>query len=119
MKTTMRDKVCQLIGKYQYLEEHFHNKAILKASICSGPFGFYSKLAESAQSDMCGQFLADLKKLLEEDEVAAAQEDHRKTAKAVKWCAESAAQAAESAAKEARTIPAQKKHTNKEGYENE
>lgn len=68
MKTTMRDKVCQLIGKYQYLEEYFLDKAFLKTSMGGGPAGFYSKLAESAQSDMCGQFLADLKKLLEEDE---------------------------------------------------
>ena len=44
---------------------------------------------------MCGQFLADLNKLLEEDEAAAAQEDPRKTAPAGKWCADSAAQAAE------------------------
>lgn len=102
MKTTMRDKVCQLIGKYQYLEEYFHNKAFLKASICSGPVGFYSKLAESAQADMCGQFLADLNKLLEEDEAAAAQDDPCKTAPAGKWCAESAAQAVERVAKEAR-----------------
>lgn len=102
MKTTMRDKVCQLIGKYQYLEEYFHNKAFLKASIRSGPVGFYSNLAESAQADMCGQFLADLNKLLEEDEAAAAQDDPCKTAPAGKWCAESAAQAAERVAKEAR-----------------
>lgn len=102
MKTTMRDKVFQLIGKYQYLEEYFLNKASLKASTGGGPAGFYSKLAESAQADMCGQFLADLKKLLEEDEAAAAQVDPRKTAPAGKWCADSAAQAAESAAKEAR-----------------
>ena len=68
MKTTMRDKVCQLIGKYQYLEEYFLDKAFLKTSMGGGPASFYSKLAESAQADMCGQFLADLKKLLEEDE---------------------------------------------------
>lgn len=68
MKTTMRDKVCQLIGKHQYLEEYFLDKAFLKTSMGGGPAGFYSKLAESAQADMCGQFLADLKKLLEEDE---------------------------------------------------
>lgn len=101
MKTTMRDKVCQLIGKYQFLEEDFLDKAFLKASMGGGLAGFYSKLAESAQSDMCGRFLADLKKLLEEDEDAAAQEDPRKTAPAGKWCADSAAQAAERAAKEA------------------
>lgn len=68
MKTTMRDKVCQLIGKYQSLEEYFLDKALLKASMCSGPVGFYSMSAESAQVDMCGQFLVDLNKLLEEDE---------------------------------------------------
>lgn len=68
MKTTMRDKVCQLIGKYQYLEEYFHDKAFLKVSIGRDPVSFYGKLAESAQADMCGQFLADLNKLLEEDE---------------------------------------------------
>lgn len=40
MKLTMRDKVCQLIGKYQYLEKYFLDKALLKASMCSGPVGF-------------------------------------------------------------------------------
>lgn len=69
MKTTMRDKVCQLIGKYQSFEEYFHNKAFLKASIGRAPDSFYGKLVESAQADMCGKFLADLNKLLEEDEV--------------------------------------------------
>lgn len=58
MKTTMRDKVCQLIGKYQFLEE---------------------------------------------DEAATVPADPRKTAPAGKWCADSAAQAAESAAKEAQS----------------
>lgn len=51
---------------------------------------------------MCSQFLADLNKLLEEDEVPVLPEDPRKTAPAGKWCADSAAQAAERAAKEAR-----------------
>lgn len=51
---------------------------------------------------MCGQFLTDLNKLLEEDEAAAAQDDPRKTAPAGKWCTESVAQAAERVAKEAR-----------------
>lgn len=99
MKTTMRDKVCQLIGKYHALEEYFYNKAFLKASIGSdlaGFYSFYSKSVESEQADMCGQFLADLNKLLEEDEAPA---DPCKTAPAGKWCADSAAQAAESAAK--------------------
>lgn len=73
MKTTMRDKVCQLIGKYKYLEDFYKTKAVLKAdidtykSLCGG--SFIIRPAEPAQADMCGQFLTDLKKLLEEDEV--------------------------------------------------
>lgn len=94
MKTTMRDKVCQLIGKYQYLEDYYKKAAIYPS--------FIIRPAEPAQADMCGQFLADLNKLLEEDEAAAAQEDPCKTAPEGKWCANSAAQAAEFAAKEAR-----------------
>lgn len=94
MKTTMRDKICQLIGKYQYLEDYYKKAAIYPS--------FIIRPAEPAQADMCGQFLADLNKLLEEDEAAATQEDPRKTAPAAKWCANSAAQAAEFAAKEAR-----------------
>ena len=99
MKFTMRDKVCQLIGKYQFLEEDFRSKSFFK----SGPFcGPYGQPEEAIKAKMCGQFLADLKKLLEEDEAVAPKEDPRKTAPAGKWCAESAAQAAERAAKEAR-----------------
>lgn len=99
MKTTMRDKVCQLIGKYQFLEEDFRSKSFFK----SGPFcGPYGQPEEAIKAKMCGQFLADLKKLLEEDEAVAPKEDPRKTAPAGKWCADSAAQAAERAAKEAR-----------------
>lgn len=94
MKTTMRDKVFQLIGKYQYLEDYYKKAAIYPS--------FIIRPAEPAQADMCGQFLADLNKLLEEDEAAAAQDDPRKTAPAGKWCANSAAQATESAAKEVR-----------------
>ena len=73
MKTTMRDKVCQLIGKYQYLEDYYKTKAAMKAdidtykSLCGR--SFIIRPAEPAQADMCGQFLADLKSLLEEDEV--------------------------------------------------
>ncbi len=89
MKTTMRDKVCQLIGKYQYLEDYYKTKADIYTSFII------------RQADMCGQFLADLNKLLEEDEAAAAQNDPRKTAPAGKWCANSATQAAASDAKEA------------------
>nr|DAR23431.1 MAG TPA: hypothetical protein [Caudoviricetes sp.] len=100
MKTTMRDKVCQLIGKYQYLEDYYKTKAAINTQKSFLDGGFIIRLAEPAQADMCGQFLADLNKLLEEDEAAAAQEDPRKTAPAGKWCADSAAQAAESAAKE-------------------
>lgn len=99
MKTTMRDKICQLIGKYQFLEEDFRSKSFFK----SGPFcGPYGQPEESIKAKMCSQFLADLKNLLEEDEAAAAQEDPRKTAPAGKWCTNLAAQAAASDAKEAR-----------------
>lgn len=99
MKTTMRDKVCQLIGKYQYLEDYYKTKAAIQAQKSFLDGGFIIRLAEPAQADMCGQFLTDLNKLLEEDEAPA---DPRKTAQAGKWCAESAAQAAERVAKEAR-----------------
>lgn len=99
MKTTMRDKACQLIGKYQFLEEDFRSRSFFKY----GPFcGPYDQPEEAIKAKMCGQFLADLKNLLEEDEAAAAQEDPRKTAPAGKWCEDSAAQAAESAANEVR-----------------
>lgn len=69
MKTTMRDKVCQLIGKYQYLEDYYKTKAAIytQQSVCGN--SFIIRPAEPAQADMCGQFLADLNKLLEEDEV--------------------------------------------------
>lgn len=100
MKITMRDKACQLIGKYQFLEEDFRSRSFFK----SGPFcGPYGQSEEAIKAKMCGQFLADLNKLLENDEVAAAYENPRKTAPAGKWCADSAAQAAESAAKEAQS----------------
>ena len=68
MKTTMRDKVCQLIGKYQYLEDYYKTKAAIgtQKDLCGG--GFIIRRAEPAQADMCGQFLTDLNKLLEEDE---------------------------------------------------
>ena len=69
MKTTMRDKVCQLIGKYQYLEDFYKTKAALLAQKSVYDGGFIIRLAEPAQADMCSQFLDDLKKLLEEDEV--------------------------------------------------
>lgn len=82
MKTTMRDKVCQLIGKYQYLEDYYKTKAAIQAQKSFLDGGFIIRLAEPAQADMCGQFLTDLNKLLEEDEAAAAQDDPRKTAPA-------------------------------------
>ena len=61
MKTTMRDKVCKLIGKYQYLEDYYKTKSAIYT-------GFIIRTAEPVQADMCGQFLADLNKLLEEDD---------------------------------------------------
>ena len=68
MKTTMRDKVCQLIGKYQYLKDYYKAKSAIytQNSICGN--SFIIRPADPAQADMCGQFLADLNKLLEEDE---------------------------------------------------
>lgn len=68
MKTTMRDKVCQLIGKYQYLEDYYKKKSAIQAQKSFLDGGFIIRLAEPAQADMCGQFLADLNKLLEDDE---------------------------------------------------
>ena len=91
MKTTMRDKVCQLIGKYQFLEEDFRSKSFFKTGPFCGPYG---QSEEAIKARMCGQFLADLNKLLEEDEAAAAQDDPSKPAPAGKW--------ADTKAKEAR-----------------
>ena len=59
MKTTMRDKVCQLIGKYQFLEEDFRSKSFFKPGPFCGPYG---QSEEAIKAKMCGQFLADLKK---------------------------------------------------------
>lgn len=67
MKTTMRDKVFQLIGKYQFLEEDFRSKSFFKTGPFCGPYG---QSEEAIKAKMCGQFLADLKNLLEEDEVS-------------------------------------------------
>lgn len=82
MKTTMRDKVCQLIGKYQFLEEDFRSKSFFQVLAVLRPVwpagGSYKS------------------------EAAAIQVDPRKTAPAGKWCADSAAQASASSAKEAR-----------------
>lgn len=64
MKATMRDKVCQLIGKYQFLEEDFRSKSFFKSGPFCGPYG----QEEAVKAKMCGQFLTDLNKLLEEDE---------------------------------------------------
>ena len=96
MKFTMRDKVCQLIGKYQYLEDYYKAKAAIYT-------GFIIRPAEPVQADMCGQFLADLNKLLEEDEVNGheARRPYHGADHSVPE-APAAAQAAESAAKEAR-----------------
>lgn len=103
MKTTMRDKVCQLIGKYNVLEQ----QAMVK--VAGGAFRTMlgktpTKEEENAseKASIYHWMQEDLKQLLEEDEAATAQDDPRKTAQAGKWCTESAAQAAERAAKEAR-----------------
>lgn len=103
MKFTMRDKVCQLIGKYNVLEQ----RAMVK--VAGGAFRTMlgntpTKEEENAseKASIYHWMQEDLKQLLEEDEAAAAQDDPRKTAPAGKWCADSAACAAESAAKKAR-----------------
>ena len=103
MEFTMRDKVCQPIGKYNVLEQ----QAMVK--VAGGAFrtmlGKMPTKEEENASEKASIYhwmQEDLKQLLEEDEAAAAQEDPRKTAPAGKWCADSAAQAAERAAKEAR-----------------
>lgn len=46
MKTTMRDKVCQLIGKYQYLEDYYKTKAAIQAQKSFLDGGFIIRLAE-------------------------------------------------------------------------
>lgn len=67
MKYTMRDKVCQLIGKYESKED-FHRKKVAKEFIsrtttCFGKAG----ASEDAVIAMCYiDFLADLKWLLDE-----------------------------------------------------
>ena len=96
MKTTMRDKICQLIGKYNVLEQ----QAMVKAA--GGAFRTMlgktpTKEEENAseKASIYHWMQEDLKQLLEEDEAPA---DSRKTAQTGKWCADSAAQAAERAA---------------------
>ena len=100
MKTTMRDKVCQLIGKYNVLEQQ------AMVNVAGGAFRTMlgktpTKEEENAseKASIYHWMQEDLKQLLEEDEAAAAPADPCKTAPAGKWCADSAAQAAESAAK--------------------
>lgn len=100
MKFTMRDKICKLIGKYNELEQQ------AMVNVAGGAFrtmlGKMPTKEEENASEKASIYhwmQEDLKQLLEEDEAAAAQEDTRKTAPAGKWCADSAAQAAESAAK--------------------
>ncbi len=102
MKFTMRDKICKLIGKYNELEQ----QAMVK--VAGGAFRTMlgktpTKEEENAseKASLYHWMQEDLKQLLEEDESPAAPEDPRRTAPAGKWCADSAAQAAENAAKEA------------------
>lgn len=99
MEFTMRDKVCQLIGKYNVLEQQ------AMVNVAGGAFRTMlgktpTKEEENAseKASIYHWMQEDLKQLLEEDEAPA---DPRKTAPAGKWCTESAAQAAERAAKEA------------------
>ena len=100
MKFTMRDKICNLIGKYNELEQQ------AMVNVAGGAFrtmlGKMPTKEEENASEKASIYhwmQEDLKQLLEEDEAAAAPADPCKTAPAGKWCADSAAQAAESAAK--------------------
>ena len=100
MKFTMRDKSCKLIGKYNELEQQ------AMVNVAGGAFRTMlgktpTKEEENAseKASIYHWMQEDLKQLLEEDEAAAAPADPCKTAPAGKWCADSAAQAAESAAK--------------------
>lgn len=100
MKTTMRDKVCQLIGKYNVLEQQDMVK------VAGGAFRTMLGKTPTKEEENASEKASiyhwmheNLKQLLEEDEAPAAP---RKTAPAGKWCADSAAQAAERAAKEVR-----------------
>ena len=100
MKFTMRDKICKLIGKYNELEQQ------AMVNVAGGAFRTMlgktpTKEEENAseKASIYHWMQEDLKQLLEEDEAAAAPADPCKTAPAGKWCAASAAQAAESAAK--------------------
>ena len=103
MKFTMRDKICKLIGKYNELEQQ------AMVNVAGGAFrtmlGKMPTKEEENASEKASIYhwmQEDLKQLLEEDEAAATQVDPRKTAPAGKWCADSAAQASASSAKEAR-----------------
>lgn len=100
MKFTMRDKICKLIGKYNELEQ----QAMVK--VAGGAFRTLLGKAPTKEEENASEKASlyhwmqeDLKQLLEDDD---AQADPRKTAPAGKWCADSAAQAADSTAKEAR-----------------
>ena len=100
MKFTMRDKVCQLIGKYNVLEQQ------AMVNVAGGAFRTMlgktpTKEEENAseKASIYHWMQEDLKQLLEEDESPA---DPRETAPAGKWRADSAAQTAERAAKEVR-----------------
>jgi hypothetical protein len=100
MKFTMRDKICKLIGKYNELEQQ------AMVNVAGGAFRTMlgkmpTKEEENAleKASIYHWMQEDLKQLLEEDEAAAAPAGPCKTAPAGKWCADSAAQAAESAAK--------------------
>ena len=100
MKFTMRDKICKLIGKYNELEQQ------AMVNVAGGAFRTMlgktpTKEEENAseKASIYHWMQEDLKQLLEEDEAPA---DPRKTAPAGKWCTESAAQATERVAKDAR-----------------
>lgn len=86
MEFTMRDKVCQLIGKYNVLEQQAMVKVAggaFRAMLGKTPTKEEENASEKASIYHWMQ--EDLKQLLEEDEAPA---DPRKTAPAGKWRAQ-------------------------------
>lgn len=70
MKETMRDKVCQLIGKYKS-EERFRKDKVAKEFISrtTTQFGNAGTSEDAVMAFCYRDFLTDLMWLLEEDEV--------------------------------------------------
>lgn len=70
MKITMRDKVCQLIGKYQQQEAFYREKVASEfIDTMFGARNVKHGASENAVKVFCyGDFLIDLMQLLKEDD---------------------------------------------------